>query len=86
MSSPEGWAGADLLWGYHPNGGDLAAVYVPPDAAERLCARGWLKIDGRRAMILEREPGANRDGSIALRIRFDERYPRCGGQHEHVNA
>jgi hypothetical protein len=70
------WAGADILLSFHPNGGTLAAVTVAPDVAALLLKRGWLKMNGRRAEIIEQYPGTNRDGSVCLRIQFDAPYPR----------
>lgn len=59
-------------WRMHPNGGRVAAISVGRDAAQRLVERGWLKIDGERAVIQESEP---EDGGVALRIVFDRPYP-----------
>lgn len=66
--------GALLLWRLHPNGGRVAAVAVPRVDRRRLMDRGWLKVNGHRAVITEflHEEAAGMD---AIRIVFDEPYP-----------
>ena len=64
-----------LLWRLHPNGGRVAVVSLPRDACARVMARGWLTINGHRAVtgdVLCDEP---LPGRTAFRIVFDEPYP-----------
>jgi hypothetical protein len=63
----------DLLWRQHPNGGSIAAVSVPARRAPFLQGRGWLKINGCRARILERFEDAPE--RVALRIEFEAPFP-----------
>ena len=63
-----------LLWRKHPNGGRAAAVSVPLHHADRLLQRGWLKVNGRRAVIKE-SLGDEFGPRIRLYIVFDEPYP-----------
>lgn len=63
-----------LLWRLHPNGGRVASVAVPRRDTARLLERGWLKINGHRAVISE-FLHEERHGMDALYITFDEPYP-----------
>lgn len=64
-----------LLWRLHPNGGRVAAVAVPRQDTDRLMRQGWLKINGRRAMIVELLHHEDLTGMDALLIYFDDPYP-----------
>lgn len=63
-----------LRWRLHPNGGRVASVAVPADEAPRLLERGWLRINGERAVIAEQLHDAETHNA-ALRIVFDRPYP-----------
>ena len=66
-------------WAFHPDGRQLAAINVSADDGPRLVERGWVVINGRRAAVHEQYEGVNiMDGSVVLRIYFDEPYPRYG--------
>ena len=65
----------DLLWRRHPNGGRVAAVAVPHATAALLLERGWLTVDGVRAVIAEVDQVEPLTGRTSLRILFDEPYP-----------
>lgn len=75
-----------MRWSYHPNGGRLAAVDVNATDGPRLVARGWLTVNGRKALVEEQYPGVNIDGSVTLRVCFEEPYPlyagNGGGRHK----
>ena len=65
----------DLLWRLHPNGGRVAGVSVPCADAERLLDRGWLKVNGERALIMAVEENEPIPSRVRLRILFDKPYP-----------
>ena len=66
-------------WAFHPDGKHLAAINVPAEDGPRLVERGWVTVNGRRATVQEQYEGVNiMDGSVVLRIYFDEPYPRYG--------
>ncbi|MGH3610008.1 MAG: hypothetical protein ACRDRD_18255 [Pseudonocardiaceae bacterium] len=62
-----------LHWRLHPNGGRVAAVAVPLAEAPRLVERGWIRINGERAVVAERL--VDETYNAALRIVFDRPYP-----------
>lgn len=62
-----------LHWRLHPNGGRVAGVAVPKDEAAGLIARGWLRIQGERAVI---DATVDEEAhNTMLRIVFDRPYP-----------
>jgi hypothetical protein len=61
-----------LVWRLYPNGGRIAAVAIPLEEADRIAARGWIKINGHRAQIAERFP--DEVYNATFRIAFDEPY------------
>jgi hypothetical protein len=66
---------SEAVWRLHPNGGRIASLAVDRDYTERLLERGWLSVNGCRALVIEvldREPLTGMD---ALRIQFEEPYP-----------
>lgn len=63
-----------LLWRQHPNGGNYAAVSLPRSDYRRLRRRGWLKINGHRADVLDVLDEEYGD-RVAFRIKFDHPYP-----------
>jgi hypothetical protein len=62
-----------LVWRLFPNGGCIAAVALPLEEADRIAARGWVKISGYRARIADRSP--DEVYNAVFRIIFDEPYP-----------
>lgn len=63
-----------LVWRLFPNGGCVAAIAIPLEEADRIAVRGWITINGHRAVIAERVL-PDEVHNAAFRIVFDEPYP-----------
>lgn len=62
-----------ILWRLFPAHTGVGGIAIPAEDWPRIQERGWIKINGCRAMVHEQHPDA--PGWVCVRIQFDEPYP-----------